>query len=363
MTKFFTKKRFIISLYIITLSGIIFTLLLFTLISYGVLGSMPSFEELENPQTNLSTEVLSMDGVVIGSFFNENRTRVNYYEISPDVINALVSTEDIRFYDHSGIDARGLMRVLFRTLLMQEESSGGGSTITQQLAKLLFHDPAKNSFERTIQKLKEWVIAIQLERRYTKDEIITMYLNKAPFIYDAYGIKSAANTFFSTSPSDLRIEEAAVLVGMLKNPSLYNPVRRVELTQQRRNVVLHQMMKAKFLTTIEYDSLKQLPLQLEFKRADHIGGLAPYFREFIRGFISANEPVRKNYASWQSQKFYEDSIAWANNSLFGWVNKNLKADGTKYDIYRDGLKIHTTIDSRMQQYAEAAVINHLENDL
>ncbi len=363
MAKFFTKKRFIISLYVIVLSGIIFTLLLFVLISFGVLGSMPSFEELENPQTNLSTEIVSMDGVVIGSFFNENRTRVNYNEISPDVINALISTEDIRFYDHSGIDARGLMRVLFHTLLLQKESSGGGSTITQQLAKLLFHDPAKSTFDRSIQKLKEWIIALQLERRYTKEEIIIMYLNKAPFIYDAYGIKSAAYTFFSTSPIDLKVEEAAVLVGMLKNPSLYNPVRRVDLTQQRRNVVLHQMMKAKHLSQTEFDSLKQIPLELEFKRADHIGGLAPYFREFIRGFVSANEPIRKNYASWQSQKFYEDSIAWNNNPLYGWVNKNLKADGTKYDIYRDGLKIYTTVDSRMQQYAESAVNNHLGENL
>ena len=359
MSTIFSKRGFIVSMYLATTIFILFIILLFTLISFGVLGSMPSFEELENPHTNLATEIISADGDILGSFFNENRSRVDYDEVSPEIIQALIATEDIRFKDHSGIDARGLMRVLLRTVILREESSGGGSTITQQLAKLLFHDPAKNNFERAVQKLKEWVIALQLERRYTKEEILIMYLNKAPFIYDAYGIKSACYTFFSTSPLEIKTEEAAVLIGMLKNPSLYNPVRRPELTESRRNVVLHQMMKAKFLSQKDFDSLREIPLQLEFKRSDHIGGLAPYFREFLRGYISAKEPVRENYAAWQSQKFYEDSIAWATNSLFGWVNKNLKADGTKYDIYRDGLKIHTTIDSKMQRYAEEAVSEHL----
>lgn len=363
MEKKSLKKKFIILLYSAAAAGILLIATLFILISIGALGFMPSFEELENPQTDLATEIRSSDGVVIGTFFNENRSRVDYEEISPHVIDALIATEDIRFYDHSGIDARGLMRVFVRTFLLQKESSGGGSTITQQLAKLLFHSPAKNIFERSLQKLKEWVIALKLERSYTKEEILTMYLNKAPFIYDAYGIKSASHTFFSTPPLDLKIEEAAVLVGMLKNPSLFNPVRRAELTERRRNVVLHQMMKAKHITQHEFDSLKQIPLKLEFLRADHIAGLAPYFREFLRVTISAPEPVRDNYASWQSQKFYEDSVAWMTDPLFGWVHKNLKADGTKYDIYRDGLVIHTTIHSALQKYAEEAVDKHLGLEL
>lgn len=357
------KKKIIFTLYGIFATGVIFVVILFSLISSGMLGFMPSFEELENPQTQLATEIFAADGKVLGTFFSENRSRVDYREISPNVINALIATEDIRFNDHSGIDARGLARVLFVTILLQEESSGGGSTITQQLAKLLFHDPATNVMERALQKLKEWVIAVKLERSYTKEEILTMYLNKAPFIYDAYGIKSAASTFFGKSPSDLKTEEAAVLIGMLKNPSLFNPVRRPELTLKRRNVVLHQMMKAKYLSKQAYDSLKETPLQLEFQRADHIGGLAPYFREYLRLTLTAEQPVRENYASWQSQKFYEDSIAWNTDPLFGWVNKNLKADGTKYDIYRDGLKIYTTIDSHLQTYAEQAVTKHLGEDL
>ena len=356
-------KKITIWLYGLFAAAIVAVFLLFFLISVGALGFMPSFEELENPRSNLATEIFAADEVLLGNFFQENRSRVEYDEISPNVINALVSTEDIRFYDHSGIDARGLARVLIRTILLQEESSGGGSTITQQLAKLLFHDPARSKWERGIQKLKEWVIAVKLERSYTKDEIISMYLNKAPFIYDAYGIKSAAATFFSTYPDSLKIEEAAVLIGMLKNPSLFNPVRRPELTEGRRNVVLHQMMKARHLTRDEYDSLKLLPLGLEFKRSDHIGGLAPYFREYLRVTLTARQPKRENYAAWQNQKFLEDSLEWNQNPLFGWVNKNLKADGSKYDIYRDGLKIYTTIDSELQLNAEKAVENHLAKDL
>ncbi len=340
-----------------------FVFLLFFLLSVGALGFMPSFEELENPYSNLATEIYSSDQVLLGSFFQENRSRVEYSDISPLLVNALISTEDIRFYDHSGIDARGLGRVFFRTILLGEQSSGGGSTITQQLAKLLFHDPAKNIWERSIQKLKEWIIAVKLERSYTKTEILTMYLNKAPFIYDAFGIKSAAATFFGTSADSLTIEQAATLVGMLKNPSLFNPVRRPEMVIVRRNVVLGQMFKARHITHIEFDSLKQLPLGLNFKRTDHIHGLAQYFREYLRLTLTASHPKRENYAGWQNQKFIEDSIQWVNNPLYGWVNKNLKADGSRYDIYRDGLKIYTTIDSRLQKYAENAVEQHLGKDL
>ncbi|WP_026474024.1 transglycosylase domain-containing protein [Alkaliflexus imshenetskii] len=356
-------KKILFWLYGIFAGTIFMVFLLFYLLSAGALGFMPSFEELENPHSNLATEIYSADHIILGNFFQENRSRADYEEISPNVINALVATEDVRFYNHSGIDARGLGRVLVRTILLREEGAGGGSTITQQLAKLLFHEPAKNIWERSLQKLKEWIIAVKLERSYTKEEILTMYLNKAPFIYDAYGIKSAAATFFSTSADSLKVEEAAVLVGMLKNPSLFNPVRRPELTTNRRNVVLGQMFKAGHINRTDFDSLKQLPLGLDFKRSDHIGGLAPYFREYLRLTLAAQQPRRENYASWQNQKFLEDSVEWATNPLYGWVNKNLKADGTRWDIYRDGLKIYTTIDSKLQISAEAAVIQHLGKDL
>ncbi|MFO8000583.1 MAG: transglycosylase domain-containing protein, partial [Marinilabilia sp.] len=244
-----------------------------------------------------------------------------------------------------------------------EESSGGGSTITQQLAKLLFHDPAQNLWSRSLQKLKEWVIAVKLERSYTKQEILTMYLNKAPFIYGAYGIQSASHTFFSKPLDSIRVEEAATMIGMLKNPSLYNPLKRPDVTQNRRNVVLRQMVKAGHVAPEAYDSLKSRPLNIEFQRDDHIHGLAPYFREYLRNTLTAREPKRENYGAWQEQRFKEDSMAWINDPLYGWVNKNLKADGSKYDIYSDGLRIYTTIDSRMQQYAEEAIARHLGEDL
>jgi penicillin-binding protein 1A len=249
-------KKILRWLYGIFGAAILLGILLFFLISKGALGFMPSFEELENPKNNLATILYSADQEVLGKYFHENRTNINYEDLNKNVINALISTEDIRFYNHSGIDPKGLGRVLFRTVLMGEKSSGGGSTITQQLAKLLFHDPAKNLWERSLQKLKEWVIAVKLERSYTKQEILTMYLNKAPFIYGAYGIESAAHTFFSKPMDSIRVEEAATLIGMLQNPSLYNPLRRPDVTQNRRNIVLSQMRKADHISPEEYDSLK-----------------------------------------------------------------------------------------------------------
>jgi len=356
-------RKLIFSFWVLIIAGIVSVFTLFTLISYGMLGFMPSFDELENPKSNLATEVISSDQQLLGNYFRENRSYSLHEELSPNIINALIATEDVRFHDHSGIDARGLARVIFRTIIMQDQSSGGGSTITQQLAKLLFHGRASSRLERAFQKLKEWVIAVKLERSYTKDEILTMYLNKAEFIYDAYGIKSAAQTFFSTSTDSIKVEEAAVIIGMLKNPALYNPVRRPELTQDRRNVVLNQMRKASFITATEYDSLSTLPLELKFKRADHKEGLAPYFREYLRLSLNAKEPVRKNYPAWMEKRYLEDSLRWAIDPLYGWINKNFRPDGTKYDIYKDGLKIYTTIDSRLQNYAENAVKNHLSKDL
>jgi len=358
------SKKIILRMYLIFGGLLATTILFFALVSIGVFGFMPTFEELENPKSFLATEIISADNVVLGTFYLENRSTVEIGEISPYVINALISTEDIRFHDHSGIDARGLGRVAFRTIMMRDQSAGGGSTITQQLAKLLFHKPANSKFQRVMQKLKEWIISVKLERSYTKNEIMMMYLNKVPFLYDAYGIKSASKTFFNVDPDSLKIEEAAVLVGMLKNPALYNPVRNPEGTERRRNVVLSQMLKAHHITQQEYDSLRQIPLELTFQRLDHNQGLAPYFREYIRLLLTASYPDRSNYqASWNQQKFIEDSTEWYANPLYGWINKNLKSDGTKYDIYRDGLKIYVTIDSRMQQYAETAVTSHIGGHL
>lgn len=355
--------RFLLWFWGIFLFGVLSVTLFFVLLANGTLGFMPTFEELENPKSNLSTEIITADAVVIGKYFQENRSQIEYEQLSPYLVKALVATEDERFYNHPGIDLRGLGRVLFRTVIMRQQSSGGGSTITQQLAKLLFHDRAPNLWERSIQKLKEWIIAIKLERSYTKEEILTMYLNKAGFIYDAYGIESAAKTFFGVSADSLKIEEAAMLIGMLKNPALFNPIRRPEITTDRRNVVLGQMVRSNYLSKTDYDSLKLLPLELNFMRSDHVAGPAPYFREHIRLTISANEPKPAHYPAWMKQQYIEDSIQWATNPLYGWINKNIKPDGTKYNIYKDGLKIYTTLDSRMQRYAEEAMTEHLGLDL
>ncbi len=342
--------------------SIIAIVIFFTLLSYGVLGFMPTFEDLENPKSSLATDIISEDGVTLGKFYVENRSQVEYDELSPYIVQALVATEDERFYEHAGIDFRGLMRVLVKTAILRQDA-GGGSTITQQLAKMLFHGHAQSKWERYTQKIKEWVIAVKLERSYTKEEIIAMYLNRVGFIYDAYGIESASWTFFGTNVGDLKIEQAAMLVGMLQNPALYNPIRREEIVLNRRNVVLGQMLKQRYINTSQYDSLKTLPLGLDFRRADHKDGLAPYFREYVRLMLTATKPERENYASWQQVKFEEDSIQWATNPIYGWIAKNPKADGSLYNLYRDGLKIHTTIDSRMQQYAEEAMKEHLGNEL
>ncbi len=357
-------KRFVVGFWVLFGLGVVGVAVLFTLLSVGALGHIPSFEELENPKSSIATEVISSDGKPIGRFYIENRSYAEYEDLSPYLVKALVATEDERYYEHSGIDMRSLGRVIFKTVIGGNASSGGGSTITQQLAKMLFHDPTQSKVERIIQKLNEWVIAIKLERSYTKDEILTMYFNKAGYIYDAYGIESAAYTFFGCKAKDLKIEEAAVLVGMLKNPSLYNPIRRPDQTLARRNTVLNQMLRQRFISTSECDSLKALPLNMsKFHRPDHKDGSAPYFREFIRMQLTAHKPERKNYASWQQQDFIDDSTQWVENPLYGWIDKNPKADGTLYDIYRDGLKIFTTVDSRMQQYAEESVTEHIGHTL
>ncbi|HEX8269391.1 MAG TPA: PBP1A family penicillin-binding protein [Flavobacterium sp.] len=309
------------------LYGIGGLVLFFLLASWGVFGAMPSFEELENPDSNLATEVISSDGVTIGKFYNENRTMIKYSDLPKHLVDALVATEDERFYEHSGIDGRGTMRAAASL-----GTSGGASTLTQQLAKLLFHGEGSKFFLfRIVQKAKEWIIAIRLESQYTKNEIITMYLNKADFVNTAVGIRSAAKVYFGKEPRELTIEESAMLVGMLKNPSLYNPIRRLERVKERRNVVLGQMVKNGYLEESAKETLEKKPIVLDFQPESHKEGIATYFREYLREFMKS------------------------------WMKENKKPDGSDYDIYSDGLKIHTTIDSRMQTYAEEAVTKHLSN--
>lgn len=335
---------------------------IFFSIAKGWIGYMPPVEDLENPNYKFATEVFSEDGKVLGtySYSKENRVFVGYNDLSPNIINALIATEDVRIAEHSGIDAYALTRAVVKRGILMQKNAGGGSTITQQLSKQLYSPSADNVMERLFQKPIEWVIAVKLERYYTKEEILTMYLNKFDFLNNAVGIKTAAFTYFGCEPKDLKIEEAATLVGMCKNPSLYNPVRYNERSRGRRNVVLDQMRKAGYITEAERDSLQALPLKLKYNRVDHKEGLATYFREYLRGVLTAKKPDKANYRGWQMQKYYEDSLDWENNPLFGWCEKNTKKDGTKYNLYTDGLKIYTTLDSRMQQYAEDAVTEHLK---
>ena len=336
--------------------------IIFFSISKGWVGYMPPVEDLENPNYKFATEVLSEDGKVLGtySYSKENRVYIGYGDLSPNIINALIATEDVRFTEHSGIDAKALFRAIVKRGVLMQKNAGGGSTITQQLSKQLYSPSADNIIERLFQKPIEWVIAVKLERYYTKEEILTMYLNKFDFLNNAVGIKTAAFTYFGSEPKDLKIEEAATLIGMCKNPSLYNPVRFNERSRGRRNVVLDQMRKAGYITAEECDSLQTLPLKLVYNRVDHKEGMATYFREYLRGVLTAKEPNKSDYRGWQMQKYYEDSLDWKNNPLFGWCEKNTKKDGSKYNLYTDGLKIYTTIDSRMQKYAEDAVTEHLK---
>jgi len=355
------RKTFIIVLWALLLIGILATYIIFSAISDGKIGYVPPIEELENPNLKFATQVISDDGKVLGtwSLSKENRLYVGYEDLSPNLVHALVATEDVRFSEHSGIDARAFMRALIKRGVFMQKNAGGGSTITQQLAKQFYSPTADNVMERLLQKPIEWVIAVKLERYYTKEEILTMYLNKFDFLNNAVGIKTAAGTYFSKEPKDLSIEEAATLIGMCKNPSLYNPRRFNERTRGRRNVVLDQMRKAGYLTEAERDSLQALPLVLRYRPVDHNDGLATYFREYLRGVLNAKKPVKKNYRGWQMQKFYEDSLAWETNPLYGWCAKNKKKDGSNYNLYTDGLKIYTTINSRMQRYAEEAVQEHV----
>ena len=342
-------------------------MLIGVMIYHGYIGYMPPVEGLLNPEDRFASRLFTSDGVEMGRFYQSRNNRVyaDYSEISPNVINALIATEDERFMQHSGIDIMALSRVLFKTILLRQKNAGGGSTITQQLAKQLYSPESDGLMDRFIQKPVEWAIAVKLERYYAKEEIIKMYLNQFDFLNNAVGIKTAAHVYFNTTPDSLKIEQAAMLVGMAKNPSLYNPVRadRKDAAVGRRNVVLQQMLKADLITEAECDSLCALPLEVKFTKVDHKDGIAPYFREAVRLMMQAKEPRRGDYPDWDQQRFVDDSIQWATNPLYGWVEKNPKPDGTKYNIYTDGLRIYTSIDSRMQKYAEEAVIDHLKNTL
>ena len=322
---------------------------------------MPPIEELQNPINRFATQVISADGKIMGTwnYNRENRIMVDYTQLSPSLVKALVATEDVRFYDHSGVDFIALGRAIVKRGILRQKSAGGGSTITQQLAKQLYSETAHSVFERLLQKPIEWVIAVKLERNYTKDEIIAMYLNYFDFLHNAVGIKTASNTYFSKDPKDLKVTEAAVLIGLCKNPSYFNPVRHPERSLERRNVVLHQMTKAGYLTEEEYEKYAAQPLDLKFHVADHKDGIATYFRDFLRRYMMAKQPKRSDYPSWNMVKYHIDSLNWENDPLYGWCNKNLKRDGEPYNVYTDGLKVYTTIDSRMQEYAEKAVYEHV----
>lgn len=351
-------KKIFWEIFGIGLAIVIFT---FFMISMGWIGYLPEIKELQNPINKSATEIYTSDSQLLGRYYKgqNNRVPINFNEIDKNVVNALVATEDVRFYKHSGIDLKALFRAF--TGIFFGSNSGGGSTITQQLAKQLYSPDASNIFERTLQKPIEWVIAVKLEKLYSKEEILAMYLNQFDFLNNAVGIKSAAHVYFNTTADNLKIEQAATLIGMCKNPSYFNPLRHSDRCKERRNVVLNQMRKADYITKAECDSLQSLPLVLNYRSVDHKEGLAPYFREYLRKILTAKKPDRSDYADWQNQMYEDDKWSWDNNPLYGFFEKNKKPDGSKYDIYTDGLKIYTTIDSRMQQYAEEAVDEHIRS--
>ncbi len=355
------RRTFIITLWVILVSVIVAAAVLFFLIWYGVIGYSPDIENLQNPISKSASQVLSADGKIIGTYNLDraNRIPISYNNLSPHLVHALVATEDERFYDHSGIDFIALARAVVKRGLMRQESAGGGSTITQQLAKQLYSAPAQSTVERSLQKPIEWVTAVKLERNFTKEEIIALYLNYFDFLHGAVGIKTAANTYFNKEPKDLTVTEAALLIGLCKNPSFFNPVRYPERSKERRNVVLSQMAKAGYLSRTEYNQYSAEPVELHFRRTDHKDGMAVYFREFLRQYLMMDRPEREDYPSWNQRQYVIDSIAYATDPLCGWCKKHTKKDGSFYNVYTDGLKIYTTIDSRMQQYAEEAVYAHV----
>ncbi len=355
------RKLFVYFLWTLLFVTVIGVAGAFYAIDKGWIGYMPPIEDLQNPISRFATQIYSSDGKIIGTwnYNRENRVMVDYSNLPKSLVQALVATEDARFYDHSGIDFIALGRAIIKRGLLGQKSAGGGSTITQQLAKQLYSEHASSTLERVLQKPIEWVIAVQLERNYTKDEIITMYLNYFDFLHNAVGIKTASDVYFSKDPKDLTVTEAATLVGLCKNPSYFNPVRNPERSRERRNVVLQQMVKEGYLSEADYEKYSAQPMQLKFHTADHKEGLAVYLREFLRRYMTAKKPDRALYPSWNMVKYFNDSINWESDPLYGWCNKNKKRNGDAYNIYTDGLKVYTTIDSRMQAYAEDAVYQHV----
>ncbi|MBO4361481.1 MAG: transglycosylase domain-containing protein [Paludibacteraceae bacterium] len=351
------KTKFMLWFWGLFAAGVLALYIIFLSIVRGWVGYLPPLDELQNPKNTYASEIFTEDMVSMGRYYiKENRVGIKYSDLSPYVIDALIATEDARFYDHTGVDFKALFRAVLKL-----GRAGGGSTLTQQLAKQIWSPRANNFFERALQKPIEWVIATQLERLYSKDEILLMYLNQFDFLYNAVGIQSASYVYFYTTPSDLTIEQAAMLVGMLKNPSLYNPIRHPQRALQRRNTVLSQMAKYEKITREECDSLCAMPIEVKYHSVDHKQGLAPYFREFLRLVLTAKEPQESNYSEWNKLQYEIDRREWENNPLYGFCQKNTKPDGTHYDLYQDGLRIYTTIDSRMQRYAEEAVSEHMQD--
>ncbi len=350
-------KKFLVYFWSLFAAGVVVVVVLFWMITKGWLGYLPPLEELQNPKNKYASEVFSADMQSLGRYYRQaNRVGVQYSDLSPELVEALIATEDARFYSHTGVDFKAFMRAVLKL-----GRAGGGSTLTQQLAKQIWSPQANNIFERAMQKPIEWVIATKLERLYSKDEILLMYLNQFDFLYNAVGIKSAAQVYFSTTPAELKVEESAMLVGMCKNPSLYNPVRRPQNARDRRNTVLSQMAKYGYLTEAERDSLQALPIELHYSSVDHKQGMAPYFREYLRNVLTAKEPKESHYSEWNKQQYKIDKYQWDNNPLYGFCNKTTKPDGSPYNLYQDGLRIYTTIDSRMQRYAEEAVDEHMQS--
>ena len=355
------RKKFVLFLWALLFVVTLTVMGAFYAISEGWIGYMPPIEELQNPINRYATQVYSADGKLMGTwnYNKENRIMVDYAQLSPNLVKALVATEDARFYQHSGIDFIALGRAIIKRGILGQKNAGGGSTITQQLAKQLYSSTAHSVMERVLQKPIEWVIAVKLERNYTKDEIITMYLNYFDFLHNAVGIKTAAATYFGKDPSNLTINEAATLVGLCKNPSYFNPVRNPERCRDRRNVVLMQMVKEDYLSEDDYRKYSAEPLALNFHVSDHKDGVAAYFRDFLRRYMMAKKPERSMYPSWNYLRYHMDSIYWEEDPLYGWCNKNRKKNGEPYNIYTDGLRVFTTIDSRMQKYAEQAIDEHV----
>ena len=349
---------------VIAIGGIV----LMTMVAGGWFGALPSFAELENPKSNIATEIYSEDRKLIGTYFVENRSFLDFGDLSPYLVRAVLATEDARFAYHSGIDMQGLVRVAVRTLMLGDRRQGGGSTITQQLAKNLFpREPYQNltPFEKlkkvVVFKLKEWVTAVKLERSYTKNEILAMYLNVVFYGSNAYGIRSAAKTFFNKTPAQLNLEEAALLAGIINAPTRYSPVRNPDNALARRNFVLRQMEKSGYIDEDLYQTHALLPVKLKYEQDDHNAGIATYFRERVRQMMLAKKPNEAYY--YDKNDYTNDLREWETNALYGWCNKNRKLDGSAYDIHREGLKIYTTINSRMQQYAEFALEEHLKKSL